>query len=153
MKKIAEIRAEFETASMEEQRRLREVYREDDRSGVRKLIEKSRKAEEALRAEKLRMEHMMEYERKYEHLGYLCGIDEVGRGPLAGPVVACAVILPKDHEILYLNDSKKLSAKKREELYEVIQKEAVSIGVGVASRPVLMRSIFSRQPTRQCARR
>lgn len=79
MKKIAEIRAEFETASMEEQRRLREVYREDDRSGVRKLIEKSRKAEEALRTEKLRMEHMMEYERKYEHLGYLCGIDEVGR--------------------------------------------------------------------------
>lgn len=133
MKKIAEIRAEFETASMEEQRRLREVYREDDRSGVRKLIEKSRKTEEALRAEKLRMEHMMEYERKYEHLGYLCGIDEVGRGPLAGPVVACAVILPKDHEILYLNDSKKLSAKKREELYEVIQKEAVSIGVGMAS--------------------
>lgn len=133
MKKIAEIRAEFETASMEEQRRLREVYREDDRSGVRKLIEKSRKAEEALRAEKLRMEHMMEYERKYEHLGYLCGIDEVGRGPLAGPVVACAMILPKDHEILYLNDSKKLSAKKREELYEVIQKEAVSIGVGMAS--------------------
>lgn len=133
MKKIAEIRAEFETASMEEQRCLREVYREDDRSGVRKLIEKSRKAEEALRAEKLRMEHMMEYERKYEHLGYLCGIDEVGRGPLAGPVVACAVILPKDHEILYLNDSKKLSAKKREELYEVIQKEAVSIGVGMAS--------------------
>lgn len=133
MKKIAEIRAEFETASMEEQRRLREVYREDDRSGVRKLTEKSRKAEEALRTEKLRMEHMMEYERKYEHLGYLCGIDEVGRGPLAGPVVACAVILPKDHEILYLNDSKKLSAKKREELYEVIQKEAVSIGVGMAS--------------------
>lgn len=133
MKKIAEIRAEFETASMKEQRRLREVYREDDRSGVRKLIEKSRKAEEALRTEKLRMEHMMEYERKYEHLGYLCGIDEVGRGPLAGPVVACAVILPKDHEILYLNDSKKLSAKKREELYEVIQKGAVSIGVGMAS--------------------
>lgn len=52
------------------------------------------------------MEHMMEYEHKYEHLGYLCGIDEVGRGPLAGPVVACAVILPKDHGILYLNDSK-----------------------------------------------
>ena len=66
------------------------------------------------------MEHMMEYEHKYEHLGYLCGIDEVGRGPLAGPVVACAVILPKDHGILYLNDSKKLTAKKREELYEVI---------------------------------
>lgn len=62
--------------------------------------------------EKLRMEQMMQFEHKYEHLGYLCGIDEVGRGPLAGPVVACAVILPKDHSILYLNDSKKLTAHK-----------------------------------------
>lgn len=78
------------------------------------------------------MEHMMEYEHKYEHLGYLCGIDEVGRGPLAGPVVACAVILPKDHGILYLNDSKKLTAKKREELYEVILEKAVSVGIGMA---------------------
>ena len=56
---------------------------------------------------------MKEYEHKYEHLGYLCGIDEVGRGPLAGPVVACAVILPKNCDILWLNDSKKLTAKKR----------------------------------------
>lgn len=55
---------------------------------------------------------MKEYEHKYEHLGYLCGIDEVGRGPLAGPVVACAVILPKDCDILWLNDSKKLTAKR-----------------------------------------
>jgi len=74
----------------------------------------------------------MEYEHKYEYLGYLCGIDEVGRGPLAGPVVACAVILPKDHGILYLNDSKKLTAKKREELYEVILEKAVSVGIGMA---------------------
>ena len=76
---------------------------------------------------------MKEYEHKYEHLGYLCGIDEVGRGPLAGPVVACAVILPKDCDILWLNDSKKLTAKKREELYDVILDEAVSVGIGMAS--------------------
>ena len=76
---------------------------------------------------------MKEYEHKYEHLGYLCGIDEVGRGPLAGPVVACAVILPKDSQILYLNDSKKLSASKREELYDVIMREAVSVGIGMRS--------------------
>ena len=66
-------------------------------------------------------------------LGYLCGIDEVGRGPLAGPVVACAVILPKDCDILWLNDSKKLTAKKREELYDVIMEGAVSVGIGMAS--------------------
>ncbi len=74
---------------------------------------------------------MKVYERKYEHLGYLCGIDEVGRGPLAGPVVACAVVLPRDCQILYLNDSKKLTAAKRDELYDVIMKEAVSVGIGM----------------------
>ena len=75
----------------------------------------------------------MQYEHEYEHLGCLCGIDEVGRGPLAGPVVACAVILPKDHDILYLNDSKKLTAHKREELYDVIMEKAVAVGIGMAS--------------------
>ena len=71
------------------------------------------------------------YERKYQHLGYVCGIDEAGRGPLAGPVVAGAVILPEDCEILYLNDSKQLSEKRREELYDEIQEKAVAVGVGV----------------------
>lgn len=57
---------------------------------------------------------MKEYEKKYGEYSYICGIDEVGRGPLAGPVVAGAVILPKDCDILYLNDSKQLSEKKNE---------------------------------------
>jgi ribonuclease HII len=109
------------------------MYKEDTRSGVKKLIEQCHKKEAALEAEKQRTEKMKEYEHKYEHLGYLCGIDEVGRGPLAGPVVACAVILPKDSQILYLNDSKKLSASKREELYDVIMREAVSVGIGMRS--------------------
>lgn len=99
------------------------------------------------------MEQMMQFEHKYEHLGYLCGIDEVGRGPLAGPVVACAVILPKDHSILYLNDSKKLTAHKREELYDVIMREAVAVGLGWQVRQELMKSTFCRQPMRQCDRR
>ncbi|MCR4728876.1 MAG: ribonuclease HII [Lachnospiraceae bacterium] len=78
-----------------------------------------------------RTESLKVYEREYEALGYVCGIDEVGRGPFAGPVVACAVILPKDCKILYLNDSKKLSEKKREELYDVIMDGAVSVGIGM----------------------
>ena len=93
---------------------LYEMYRDDTRSGVQKLIEQCHKKEMALEKEKQRIEKMKEYEHKYEHLGYLCGIDEVGRGPLAGPVVACAVILPKDCQILYLNDSKKLTVQRRE---------------------------------------
>ena len=72
-------------------------------------------------------------EKKYADYAFICGIDEVGRGPLAGPVVAGAVILPKDCNILYINDSKKLSEKKREELYDVIMEQAVVTGIGMAS--------------------
>ena len=95
--------------------------------------ERARKREEKLKAEMARIDALKEYERKYESEGYVCGIDEVGRGPLAGPVVACACILPKDCNILYINDSKKLSKKKREELYDIIMKEAVAVGIGYNS--------------------
>lgn len=95
--------------------------------------ERARKREEKLKAEMARIDALKEYERKYESGGYVCGIDEVGRGPLAGPVVACACILPKDCNILYINDSKKLSKKKREELYDIIMKEAVAVGIGYNS--------------------
>lgn len=87
-----------------------------------------------LEAERARTEAMKEFEYKYySDYSLICGIDEVGRGPLAGPVYAAAVILPRDREILYLNDSKKLSEKKREELYDVIMENAVSVGIGYAS--------------------
>ena len=90
-----------------------------------------KKKEEKLRAERERLESMRVYERQYGDFPYICGIDEVGRGPLAGPVVAGAVILPKDCEILYLNDSKKLSEKRRELLYEQILKQAIAVGLGI----------------------
>lgn len=131
MKKIGEIKDEFTAAKEADWQSMCNQYREDSRSGVQKLILQYEKKIKALEAEKLRMEQMMQYEHKYEHLGYLCGIDEVGRGPLAGPVVACAVILPANHQILYLNDSKKLTAHKREELYDVILREAVAVGIGM----------------------
>lgn len=76
---------------------------------------------------------MSTFEEEYKDYPYICGIDEVGRGPLAGPVVAGAVILPKDDMILYLNDSKKLSEKKREMLYDEIMNRAVATGIGMAS--------------------
>ena len=81
----------------------------------------------------LRTEQMLLFEKKYSDYNLICGIDEVGRGPLAGPVVAGAVILPKDEKILDLNDSKQLSAKKREELYDVIMDKAVAVGLGESS--------------------
>ncbi len=95
--------------------------------------EKLRKQQEKLEKELARMKQMSVYEEEYSMCEYICGIDEVGRGPLAGPVVAAAVILPKDQEILYLNDSKKLSEKKRELLYTEIMEKAVAVGIGFAS--------------------
>ena len=88
---------------------------------------------EKLQKEWERLEAMREYERRFAAEPFLCGIDEAGRGPLAGPVVAAAVILPKDCEILYLNDSKKLSAARREALYGEITEKAVCYGIGMAS--------------------
>lgn len=87
--------------------------------------------EENLILERQRLENMKEYEYTYAACPYICGIDEAGRGPLSGPVVAAAVILPKDCEILFLNDSKKLSEKKRELLFTEIKEKAVSYGVGI----------------------
>ena len=105
-----------------------------------KTLAKQKKEEEReqkrllkLEKEKERMYALFEYEREYAMYPYICGIDEAGRGPWVGPVVAGAVILPKDCDILYINDSKKLSEQKREELYEVIKEKAISWAVGMAS--------------------
>lgn len=132
-KKIGEIKNELKAASESELPVFVERYENDERSGVQVLVEKARKSIDALKKERQRIEQMKQYEKEYASYGYICGIDEVGRGPLAGPVVAGAVILPKDCNILYLNDSKQLSEKKREELYDIIMKEAVAVGIGYAS--------------------
>ncbi len=94
---------------------------------------------EKLEKELLRLEGMLEYEKKYQAAAFVCGVDEAGRGPLAGPVVAGAVILPKDLKILYLNDSKKLTEKRREELYLEIQEKAFSWNVGIVGPDVIDR--------------
>lgn len=91
------------------------------------------KASQKLAKERSRLSDIYLYENKYSEFNLICGIDEVGRGPLAGPVLAGAVILPKNCEILYINDSKKLSEKKREELFLEITEKAIAIGIGSAS--------------------
>ena len=130
--KKASMRTEAESAAglLEN---LEQTYREDTRSGVQALIRRSEKQRETLEKETARIYQLQQYERDYENEGLICGIDEVGRGPLAGPVVAGAVILPKNCEILYLNDSKQLSAEKREQLYDVILEHAVAVGIGIVS--------------------
>lgn len=131
--KISVIKSHFQAASMDRLPELISAYEADERSGVQSLIAAANKKLEALEKEKQRTESLKKFEKEYAAFGYLCGIDEVGRGPLAGPVVAGAIILPKDCDILYLNDSKQLSEKKREELYDVIMEKAVSVGLGFSS--------------------
>lgn len=130
-KSISYIREEFAQADAEKLQRLYELYGEDGRTGVQSLIVRYKKKDEALRRERARLEEMRVYERQNSGFTRICGIDEAGRGPLAGPVVAAAVILPKDCEILYLNDSKKLSAARRELLYDEIMEKAQAVGVGM----------------------
>ena len=131
-KAIGEIKKEFEAAGENEWLSLCGEYEEDARAGVKNLVARYRKKLDALKQERARLEEMRYYEKKYDEFTYICGIDEAGRGPLAGPVVAGAVILPKDCDILYINDSKKLSASMREKLYDEIMEKAVATGIGMA---------------------
>lgn len=103
----------------------------DDRSGVVKLIEKAENSISKIEAETARVRDMMKFENKYSDKEYICGIDEVGRGPLAGPVLTAAVVLPRNLVIPYLNDSKQVSKKNRELLYDIILERAVSVSVGM----------------------
>lgn len=129
---IGAIKKKFELAEPKLYEHLFEEYKDDTRNGVISLIAKYQRELDQLKEEQARTWRLQEYERKYSDYAYICGIDEAGRGPLAGPVVAGAVILPKDCDILYINDSKQLSAKKRDELYAVIMERAVAVGVGIA---------------------
>lgn len=130
---IKEITEKIQAAAIQELPVLFIQYAEDTRAGVRSAVEKGRKRLLAYEKEVARSRELQKYEREYAVYEHICGIDEVGRGPLAGPVVAGAVILPKDCDILYINDSKKLSEKKREELYDIIMERAVSVGIGYST--------------------
>jgi len=110
-----------------------ETYQNDQRIGVQKLIERATKTIEDYNKELIRVDFMLTYERRFEMANLIGGIDEAGRGPLAGPVVAACVILDKNDPILYVNDSKKLNAKNREELYEEIINRSVAYGIGIVS--------------------
>ncbi len=130
-KSIKEIKAQFEQTEIESWAELFQLYGMDERVGVKKIIQSYQTRLEKRYEEEKRIVKMMEFEELYKEYSYICGIDEVGRGPLAGPVVASAVILPKECKILYINDSKKLSEKQREELYEEILEKAIAVGTGI----------------------
>ena len=130
---IQQIRSQLKETSYDMLPSFIDTYRDDPRDGVKKLVQQASNQLKKYQAELLRLDKMRLYERRYAAYDLICGIDEAGRGPLAGPVCAAAVILPKDVQILYLNDSKKLSEKRREALYDEIMEKAVGVGVGLTS--------------------
>jgi len=111
----------------------------DQRSGVQKAIEKRKRAIQAELDEDFRLEQMLRYEKELYKAGYqtIAGIDEVGRGPLAGPVVAAAVILPPGCKIKGLNDSKKIPKKKHQEIYQAVLDKALAVGIGLIDNEVI----------------
>ena len=130
---IGEIKQILNQSSFTDLPEVMKQYEADERAGVKNELKKAKARLQKYEQEKERTYALSEYERKYADYMHICGIDEVGRCPLAGPVVAGAVILPKDRYILYINDSKQLSEKKREELYDIIMEKAVAVSVGYAS--------------------
>ncbi|HEM5997740.1 TPA: ribonuclease HII [Streptococcus suis] len=112
---------------------------QDERAGVKAAIKKRQKELEKEVSEDARLEAMLFYEKAlYENgVEFIAGIDEVGRGPLAGPVVAAAVILPKGCKIRYLNDSKKIPKSKHEAIYQEVMERAVAVGVGIKDAAVI----------------
>lgn len=132
-KSIREIKEEIQQIPLEKRKEYLALYREDQRKGVQDFLRAQENGLKKYEEELSRVEQLLYFEKKYGEYAYICGVDEVGRGPLAGPVVAGAVILPKDCRILYINDSKKLSAKKREELAKEIQEKALAIGIGMST--------------------
>ena len=105
--------------------------------------------QERIEKQKQRLAEMKEPEAELRAKGYTCiaGVDEVGRGPLAGPVVTAAVVLPEDFDVLGVDDSKKLSEKRREELYDQILERCVAYGIGMATMRSSMRSTSCRRPS------
>ena len=118
---------------------LFQALKQDERSGVQKLLLKRQKEIQAELDEDLRLEFMLRYEKELYSQGFqaLAGIDEVGRGPLAGPVVAAAVILPPNCKIKGLNDSKKIPKKKHEEIYQAVMDKALAVGVGLIDNEII----------------
>ncbi|WP_100330894.1 ribonuclease HII [Bacillus xiapuensis] len=130
-KPISEIKKIIKEIVSEDDPRLQE-WLQDPRKGVQQAVQQWYKAQEKMKKEQMQFKEMLTYETGLWTQGIerIAGIDEVGRGPLAGPVVAAAVVLPSDVYLPGINDSKKLSASKRERFYDILM-ETADVGIGI----------------------
>ena len=130
---VGQIKELVENIEFEEYEKYIKTLEEDSRKSVKDIAKRLKKKIEAHEKEKLRLETINEYENDGYYRGYLSigGIDEAGRGPLAGPVVASVVVFKPNTKIEHINDSKKLSEAKREELFDIIKETAIDYGIGI----------------------
>jgi len=140
VKKIADILHEFDMIKenngiqRDQLHQFVEMYAFDERAGIQRLVNRAKKIEEDYVNELSRVNTMLSFEKMYDVEARIGGVDEAGRGPLAGPVVAACVILDLEDPILYVDDSKKLTAQKREVLYDEITQRAIAYGIGIVHR-------------------
>ena len=120
---------------------LLETFRKDGRKGIQKLLLSYDKKIQKKLQKQAEFENRLKLERAYWNFGIenVGGIDEVGRGPLAGPVIACCVILPHDFDLIDVNDSKQLTAEKSEKLYGLILERAIDVGIGCVDNRMIDR--------------
>ena len=152
VEKIGSIKEHLAHTDTEQLMEFVQAYESDSRAGVQKLVETARKRFDKLQQEKIRTESLKKYEKEYDNYTYICGIDEVGRGPLAGPVVAAAVILPKD-AIFYI--SMILRSFRQQNVKNCMMlswKKRCRSESEWLDRSGSMRSISCRQRMRQCVR-
>lgn len=133
--KIGEIKKQVDALALEGYPSWIERLKQDPRKGVNKLADVLEKRQSKLAVEKEKIIEKKKIERRLNQKGYvkICGIDEVGRGPLAGPVVCAAVMMPEDSMLLHIDDSKKVSASRREHLAKLIKEEAIAWAIGEIS--------------------
>lgn len=138
-KSVKEIKEEIESLNIEEYMSYIELLRSDNRKSVQNLALKLARNLDKIRAEEERLDRINQFEDEGFSQGYVYigGIDEAGRGPLAGPVVASVVVFDKDTRIEGVDDSKKLKESKREELFEIIKEKALDYGIGIVSHEVI----------------
>lgn len=138
-KSIKDIKAQFETEPIQNIKSLIQIYKDDNRKGVKDIIKTYENKLLIIEKQKIKLQQMKTYENQAYLNGkqIIGGIDEVGRGPFAGPVVTCCVILPKDFDIIGIDDSKKLSEAKRKELFFKIKQNAIEIAINMEHNDII----------------
>jgi len=135
---VKQVKNKIEKLALNEAKELIDVLEADERKSINKIAKKIKKEINAVVKEKERIKRLWAYEKEVsKNIALVAGIDEVGRGPLAGPVVCAAVILPKDYEFIGINDSKKVKKADRERLFKEINEKAIAVGIGICDEKII----------------